>query len=107
MQRPETRYTRCGNVAIAYQVVGNGSIDLLYAQGWLGNIEYAWESPDYARLLTRLSRFSRLILFDKRGTGMSDPVSGAPASARTKLWSSPDANPSMDASVTGTHAGNR
>jgi len=72
MQRPETRYTRCGNVAIAYQVVGNGPIDLLYAQGWLGNIEYAWESPDYARFLTRLSRFSRLILFDKRGTGMSD-----------------------------------
>lgn len=72
MRRPETRYARCGDIAIAYQVVGNGPIDLLYAQGWLGNIEYAWESPDYARFLTRLSQFSRLILFDKRGTGMSD-----------------------------------
>lgn len=72
MQRPETRYAPCGDIAIAYQVVGDGPIDLLYAQGWLGNIEYAWESPEYARFLTRLSRFSRLIFFDKRGTGMSD-----------------------------------
>lgn len=72
MQRPETRYARCGEIAIAYQVIGDGPIDLLYAQGWLGNVEYAWESPEYARFLTRLSRSSRLILFDKRGTGMSD-----------------------------------
>jgi len=72
MQRPETHYARCGGITIAYQVIGDGPIDLLYAQGWLGNIEYAWESPDYARFLTRLSRSCRLILFDKRGTGMSD-----------------------------------
>lgn len=72
MPRPETRYARCGDIAIAYQVIGDGPNDLLYAQGWLGNIEYAWESPEYARFLTRLSRSSRLILFDKRGTGMSD-----------------------------------
>lgn len=72
MQRPETRYARCGDIAVAYQVVGDGPIDLLYAQGWLSNVEYAWESPEYARFLTRLSRFARLIMFDKRGTGMSD-----------------------------------
>ncbi|MFB9981376.1 adenylate/guanylate cyclase domain-containing protein [Mesorhizobium kowhaii] len=72
MQRPETRYARCGDISIAYQVVGDGPTDLLYAQGWLSNIEYAWESPEYARFLSGLSRFSRLIFFDKRGTGMSD-----------------------------------
>ena len=72
MQRPETRYARCGDISIAYQVVGDGPTDLLYAQGWLTNIEFAWESPEYARFLTGLSRFSRLIFFDKRGTGMSD-----------------------------------
>ncbi|UCI33241.1 adenylate/guanylate cyclase domain-containing protein [Mesorhizobium sp. B4-1-4] len=78
MQRPETRYARCGDVTIAYQVVGDGPTDLLYAQGWLSNVEYAWESPEYARFLTGLSRFSRLIFFDKRGTGMSDRNVGFP-----------------------------
>ena len=78
MQRPETRYARCGDVAIAYQVVGDGPTDLLYAQGWLSNVEYAWESPECARFLTSLSRFSRLIFFDKRGTGMSDRNVGFP-----------------------------
>ncbi len=78
MQRPETRYARCGDISIAYQIVGDGPIDLLYAQGWLSNIEYAWESPEYARFLSKLGRFSRLIFFDKRGTGMSDRVVGFP-----------------------------
>ncbi len=78
MQRPETRYARCGDISIAYQIVGEGPIDLLYTQGWLSNIEYAWESPEYARFLTKLGRFSRLIFFDKRGTGMSDRVVGFP-----------------------------
>lgn len=78
MQRPETRYARCGDISIAYQVVGAGRIDLLYVQGWLSNIEYAWESPEYARFLSKLGRFSRLITFDKRGTGMSDRDVGFP-----------------------------
>ena len=78
MQRPETRYVRCGDIAIAYQVVGDGPIDLLYARGWLSNVEYAWESPEYARFLSKLGRFSRLIFFDKRGTGMSDREVGFP-----------------------------
>lgn len=78
MQRPQTRYAECGDLNIAYQVFGDGPIDLLYAQGWLTHIEYAWESPDYARFLTRLGRFARVIFFDKRGTGMSDRDVGYP-----------------------------
>lgn len=77
MQRPETQYTRSGDVNIAYQVFGDGPIDLVNAEGWLSNIEYAWESPDYARFLTKLGRFARVIVFDKRGTGMSDRDVGA------------------------------
>ncbi len=76
--RPRTRYAKCGDLNIAYQVIGDGPIDLLYAQGWLSNVEYAWESPEYARFLTRLGRFSRLIFFDKRGTGLSDREVGSP-----------------------------
>jgi pimeloyl-ACP methyl ester carboxylesterase len=78
MQRPETRYAQCGDISIGYQVFGEGPIDLLYAQGWLSNIEYAWESPDYARFLGNLGRFARVIWFDKRGTGMSDRNVGFP-----------------------------
>ncbi|MFQ5953726.1 MAG: adenylate/guanylate cyclase domain-containing protein [Kiloniellales bacterium] len=78
MSRPRTQYTKSGDVTIAYQTVGNGPIDLIYAQGWLTNIEYAWESPDYARFLTALSSFSRLMFFDKRGTGLSDRDVGLP-----------------------------
>ena len=72
MKRPETQYTSAGDVTIAYQVVGDGPIDLVHAHGWLGNVEYAWESPEFARLLERFSKSFRLIWFDKRGTGMSD-----------------------------------
>ena len=69
---PRTKYTKCGNVWIAYQVVGDGPIDLVYAQGWLSHLEYAWESPDYARFFRRIAGFSRLIRFDRRGMGLSD-----------------------------------
>jgi class 3 adenylate cyclase len=72
---PETRYARSGPYNIAYQVVGDGPFDLLWIPGFVSNIELAWEEPLLARYLTRLARFSRLILFDKRGTGMSDRVS--------------------------------
>jgi len=78
MARPPTHYTQAGDVSIAYQVVGDGPIDLLYAQGWLTNIEYAWESPHYADFLTKLGRFTRLIFFDKRGTGLSERDVGYP-----------------------------
>jgi pimeloyl-ACP methyl ester carboxylesterase len=61
-------------VNIAYQVVGSGPIDLVYVMGWVSNLDYFWEEPSYARFLGRLASFSRLILFDKRGTGLSDRV---------------------------------
>jgi pimeloyl-ACP methyl ester carboxylesterase len=71
---PETRYAKSGDLNIAYQVVGDGPFDLVYVPGWISNVELMWEEPAHARLLHRLASFSRLILFDKRGTGLSDPV---------------------------------
>jgi class 3 adenylate cyclase len=71
---PETRYAKSGGLNIAYQVVGDGPFDLVYVPGWVSNVEAMWDEPSHARLLTRLASFSRLILFDKRGTGLSDPV---------------------------------
>ncbi len=59
---------------IAYQVTGDGPRDLAYVPGWVSNIEVMWEDPRLARFLRRLASFSRLITFDKRGTGLSDPV---------------------------------
>jgi pimeloyl-ACP methyl ester carboxylesterase len=71
---PETRYTRSGDVNIAYQVVGDGPRDLVLVLGWVTHVEYIWEEPSAAAFLKRLASFSRLILFDKRGTGLSDRV---------------------------------
>jgi pimeloyl-ACP methyl ester carboxylesterase len=68
---PEVRYARSGDVAIAYQVVGDGPGDLVFVP-FFGNIRWAWEQPLFARFLERLASCSRLILFDKRGTGLSD-----------------------------------
>ena len=70
----ETRYARSGEVSIAYQVVGDGPFDLVYVPGWVSNIDLMWDEPGYAAFLERLASFSRLIIFDKRGTGLSDPV---------------------------------
>jgi pimeloyl-ACP methyl ester carboxylesterase len=72
--QPTTRYAKSGDVNIAYQVVGEGPLDLVYVPGWVSNLEENWDEPDYARFLERLASFSRLILFDKRGTGLSDRV---------------------------------
>jgi class 3 adenylate cyclase len=74
VERSETRYARSGDVSIAYQVVGQGPFDLVYVPGWVSNVELMWDEPDYAAFLERLASFSRLIIFDKRGTGLSDPV---------------------------------
>ena len=78
MLQPQTRYARSGDVNIAYQVIGNGARDLVVVPGWLSNIELFWEDPQVARFFERLASFSRLIVFDKRGTGLSDPVSDMP-----------------------------
>lgn len=67
-----TQYAMSGSTSVAYQVMGEGSIDLVYARGWVSNLEYDWENPDCARFLRRLASFSRLIRYDKRGTGLSD-----------------------------------
>jgi len=75
--RPATRYTKSGDLSIAYQVYGDGPIDLAYVPGWVSNIELMWEEPNYARFLERLGSFSRLITFDKRGTGLSDRLPNA------------------------------
>ena len=69
--RPEIQYVRSGEVAIAYQVVGDGPIDLVFVP-FLASFRHAWELPQFAHFLERLASFSRLILFDKRGTGLSD-----------------------------------
>ena len=74
---PETRYARSGDVNIAYQVLGDGPLDLVYVAGWVSHLEYRWEDPGYAAFVERLASFSRVILFDKRGTGMSDRVPSA------------------------------
>ena len=77
----ETRYAHSGELNIAYQVVGGGALDVVLVPGFVSHVELGWEEPRYAHFLTRLASFSRLILFDKRGTGMSDPVTVAPTMA--------------------------
>ncbi|HYP51170.1 MAG TPA: alpha/beta fold hydrolase, partial [Pyrinomonadaceae bacterium] len=72
--KPETRYAQNGDVNIAYQIVGDGDLDVVFVMGWVSHLEYFWEEPHFAAFLNRLASFSRLILFDKRGTGLSDRV---------------------------------
>ncbi len=71
---PATRYTLSGDVNIAYQVLGDGAVDVVFVMGWVSHLEYFWLEPRFAGFLQRLASFSRLILFDKRGTGLSDRV---------------------------------
>jgi class 3 adenylate cyclase/alpha-beta hydrolase superfamily lysophospholipase len=78
VETPQTRYARSGETTIAYQVAGNGPIDLLLLPGLISHVEHLWEEPGVARFLERLTRFSRLILMDRRGTGLSDPVVDPP-----------------------------
>jgi pimeloyl-ACP methyl ester carboxylesterase len=75
---PKTRYAKSGGVHIAYQVLGDGPRDLVYVPGFLSNVEMMWENPHLAGFLRRLAAFSRLIVFDKRGTGLSDRVADLP-----------------------------
>jgi pimeloyl-ACP methyl ester carboxylesterase len=75
---PETRYAKSGDVHIAYQVVGDGPLDLVSIPPMATHIELAWEDPTFARFLRRLAAFSRLLHFDKRGVGLSDRVPDLP-----------------------------
>ena len=72
--KPQTHYVQNGDVNIAYQVIGGGDLDIVFVMGWVSHLEYFWEEPHFAVFLNRLASFSRLILFDKRGTGLSDRV---------------------------------
>jgi len=76
--QPKTQFAKNGDVSIAYQVVGDGPFDLIMIPGFVSHVEMAWELPAGRRIFERLASFSRLILFDKRGTGMSDPVQVVP-----------------------------
>lgn len=72
--KPETKYTKSGEINIAYQVFGSGSIDLVYIPGWVSNIDLMWACPELVDFLEELGKIARVILFDKRGTGLSDRV---------------------------------
>ena len=74
MKAPETQYAKGRDGFVAYQVIGEGPLDLVFIPDWVTNLEVMWEEPSLARFLRRLSSFSRLICFDKRGCGLSDPV---------------------------------
>ncbi len=74
---PQTHYARSGDLQIAYQVVGEGPLDIVLIPAYLSNIELFWELPSFARFFGQLSSFARLILFDRRGSGMSDGIAGA------------------------------
>lgn len=76
--QPETRYAKSGDLYIAYQVFGAGSVDLVLVPGFISNVEETWDNPSAARWLERLSRFARVIVFDKRGTGLSDRAASVP-----------------------------
>jgi class 3 adenylate cyclase len=76
---PETKYAHSGDVSIAYQVVGDGPLDLVHIPGLLSHLDLAWEHPKYTRFMERLSAFARVLVYDKRGCGLSDPVSDPPS----------------------------
>lgn len=78
MEAPRIRYARSGDISIAYQVVGEGPNTIVYAPGWISHVEIMWEEPAFVDFMTRLSAFSRVVLFDKRGTGASDRDVGFP-----------------------------
>jgi class 3 adenylate cyclase len=79
MHPPRTRYAKSGQVHVAYQVFGGGPVDLVMAPGFVSHIENYWTEPRYARWLERLGQGCRVVLFDKRGTGLSDRVPALPA----------------------------
>lgn len=75
MTKPKTQYTKSGRINIAYQVFGSGDVDLVYIPGWISNIDLIWSCPELVDFLSELGKYTRVILFDKRGTGLSDRVS--------------------------------
>jgi class 3 adenylate cyclase len=107
--RAETRYARSKDGYVAYQVVGDGPLDLVFIPGWASNVEVIWEESSFAHFLHRLSTFSRLLCFDKRGSGVSDPVPLA-ALPTLEQWMDDvravmDAADSKRAALLGSHEG--
>jgi pimeloyl-ACP methyl ester carboxylesterase len=78
IRQPRTEYARSGDISIAYKVVGDGPLDVILVPGYLAHVELVWEIPQVVHMIERLATFARLIMFDKRGSGLSDPVTGAP-----------------------------
>mgnify|MGYP001814093885 CR=1 FL=1 len=72
--KSETIYTKSGDVNIAYQVFGSGALDLVYISGWISNIDWMWAYPELVHFLEKLGKIARVVLFDKRGTGLSHRV---------------------------------
>jgi pimeloyl-ACP methyl ester carboxylesterase len=79
MATPVTHYAKSGDVHIAYQVFGSGPIDLVLVPGFVSHLENYWDGPDFARWLLHLGSFARVVMFDKRGTGLSDRLGELPA----------------------------
>ena len=84
MDMPETRYARSGDVMVAYQVVGQGSFDVVIAPPWVSHVELVWETAGWTTFLRGLAEHARVLLFDKRGTGLSDRVAGVPNAGGAK-----------------------
>ena len=78
MERPQTTYARSGDVSIAYQSVGDGPQTIIVCPGFVSNVERCWAEPVFHRLITRAAQLGRVLIFDKRGTGLSDPVARPP-----------------------------
>jgi class 3 adenylate cyclase/pimeloyl-ACP methyl ester carboxylesterase len=79
LKPPKTQYARSGDLSIAYQVVGEGPIDVVHIPGILSHVDFAWENPNYRRFMQRLAGFARVLVYDKRGSGLSDPVAEPPS----------------------------
>ena len=92
---PKTRYARSGEFSVAYQVIGEGEINIVYMPGFASHLEVFWEEPRYSRFLHRLASFSRLILIDRLGTGLSDRL--PPGEASTLEQRGDDIQAVMDA----------
>jgi class 3 adenylate cyclase len=75
---PKTRYAKIGDGSIAYQVLGDGPLDLVFIPGFVSNLDFYWEMPTTTRIFERLASFARVVLWDKRGTGLSDPIDHVP-----------------------------
>src|SRR5689334_10278921 len=103
---PQTHYALSGDVNIAYQVIGDGALDIVFVPGLISNLDLWWEDPRAASFFERLASFSRVILFDKRGTGLSDRVQAATLEQRMDdVRAVMDAVGSQRAVVMGTSEG--